>query len=152
MDDTVDAIMQVMRAAFDNAYGEAWTRRQVADALVTPNTHYLLYRKKVGGTPDAGETIGFVLSRKAVDEEELLLIAVDPEHRGKGIGNKLLTEYLSEAKIRGAKRIFLEMRSGNPAEHLYREFGFTQIGVRRGYYRGAINGPLDAVTLVFNIK
>ena len=42
MTDDLDRIMAVMEAAFDPAFGEAWTRRQVGDARVLPNTHYLL--------------------------------------------------------------------------------------------------------------
>ena len=42
MTDDLDRIMAVMEAAFDPAFGEAWSRRQVSDALVMPNTHYLL--------------------------------------------------------------------------------------------------------------
>ena len=38
---TIDRIMAVMEAAFDPAYGEAWNRRQVTDALAMPNTHAL---------------------------------------------------------------------------------------------------------------
>ena len=43
-----------MEAAFDPAYGEAWTRRQVGDALVLPNTHYLLCGPD-GAEPGDGE-------------------------------------------------------------------------------------------------
>lgn len=147
MGDPVDAIMVVMREAFDPAFGEAWTRRQVADSLVFPNTHYLLssHRNCVESDPD--RTTGFALSRSAADEEELLLLAVRPEFRGKGIGGELLQRLIEDAGRRGCRKLFLEMRSGNPAERLYRSFGFEQIGLRAGYYRGAVGGPLDAITL-----
>ena len=42
MIDDLDRIMAVMEAAFDPEYGEAWTRRQVGDALTFSNTYYLL--------------------------------------------------------------------------------------------------------------
>ena len=151
MDDPVDAIMVVMRDAFDSQYGEAWTRRQVADALVTPNTHYLLSGQTEGAAIVAERTTGFTMSRSAADEEELLLIAVRPEFRGKGIGLKLLQDFVARSKARGTAKIFLEMRAGNPAEHLYRDFGFQQVGLRPGYYRGAVGGPLDAITFALNL-
>jgi ribosomal-protein-alanine N-acetyltransferase len=146
MSDDLDRIMAVMEAAFDPAYGEAWTRQQVEDALVLPNTHYLLAGPD-GRVPGEGaEAAGFVLSRGAADEEELLLIAVDPRHRGRGIGTALLEQFVAEAGARGAARLFLEMREGNPAESLYQRHGFASVGRRRAYYRRGTGAPLDAIT------
>jgi ribosomal-protein-alanine N-acetyltransferase len=147
MNDDLDRIMAVMEAAFDPAYGEAWTRRQVADALLLPGTYYLLIGPD-GAPPDedGGPAAGFALTRGAVDEEELLLIAVLPELRGRGIGGALLQRVVSEARARGAARLFLEMREGNPAESLYRRHGFVPVGRRRNYYRRASIGVLDAIT------
>ena len=142
----LDRIMAVMEAAFDPAFGEAWTRRQVGDALVMPNTHYLLAGP--GGEPlRVGDPVaGFALSRGAADEEELLLIAVRPDHRGRGIGSALMARFIEQARGRGAERLFLEMREGNPAESLYRRHGFATVGRRRHYYRRGSARPLDAIT------
>jgi len=63
----------------------------------------------------------------------------------------LLREFIAKSRARGTKRIFLEMRAGNPAEHLYRGLGFVQVGMRHGYYRGAVGGPLDANTFALEI-
>ena len=146
MSDDLDRIMAVMEAAFDPAYGEAWTRRQVGDALVLPNTYYLLAGADGHAPGDGENAVGFVLSRGAADEEELLLIAVDPRRRGRGIGTALLTRFIAEAGARGAARLFLEMREGNPAESLYRRHGFATVGRRRAYYRRGTAAPLDAIT------
>jgi ribosomal-protein-alanine N-acetyltransferase len=144
--DDLDRIMAVMQAAFDPAYGEAWTRRQVGDALLLPGTHYTLAQRD-GGEPGEGEpAVGFALSRSVLDEEELLLLAVDPGHRGRGIGTALLQRFIESAQARGSVRLFLEMRDGNPAEALYRRAGFEPIGRRRNYYRSGAKGPLDAIT------
>ena len=141
----VDRIMAVMQAAFDPAYGEAWNRRQVSDALLMPNTCYVLARED-GGEPALSQpAVGFAMSRGALDEEELLLIAVLPDYRGRGIGAALLQRFIEAAQARGRSRLFLEMRDGNPAHSLYRRFGFEPIGRRRNYYRNAAM-PLDAIT------
>lgn len=146
MTDDLDRIMAVMQAAFDPSYGEAWNRRQVGDALVLPHTHYLLAGAD-GRAPGLDQpAVGFVLSRGAAGDEELLLIAVHPDHRGKGIGRMLMERFIAAASGRGMDRLFLEMREGNPAERLYRALGFEPVGRRRQYYRGARNGPLDAIT------
>jgi [ribosomal protein S18]-alanine N-acetyltransferase len=146
--DDLDRIMAVMKAAFDPAYGEAWSRRQVSDALVLPNTHYILAGMDGDEPADGARAIGFALSRGVLDEEELLLIAVDPAFRGRGIGTKLLQRYIEAAEARGKTRLFLEMRDGNPADSLYRRAGFEPIGHRRNYYRNGSKGPLDAITYV----
>lgn len=146
MTDDLDRIMAVMTAAFDPAFGEAWTRRQVSDALVVPTTHYLLAGGN-GRAPGPDEpAVGFLLSRGAAGDEELLLIAVHPDHRGKGIGRMLMERFIAAASARGMDRLFLEMREGNPADRLYRALGFEPVGRRKQYYRAARNGPLDAIT------
>lgn len=144
--DDVDQIMAVMEAAFDPVYGEAWTRRQVEDALALPGTHFLLAADG-GGTPEHGApAAGFVLSRGAADEEELLLIAVAPGYRRHGTGSGLLTRWIAEARERGKNRLFLEMRDGNEAERLYLRHGFEKIGRRPNYYRRGSVAPRDAIT------
>ena len=152
----VDRIMAVMDAAFDPAYGEAWNRRQITDALVLPSTHALILDPSGQLIPetalpgDANATAqtpaGFVLSRHGADEEELLLIAVAPEYRRSGIGEKLIEHMFAAAKARSVSRVFLEMRRGNPAVHLYRKVGFEPIGERPKYYRMANGTRVDAIT------
>jgi [ribosomal protein S18]-alanine N-acetyltransferase len=146
MTDDVDRIMAVMDAAFDPAFGEAWSRRQVEDALALPNTHYWLAGADAGEPAPGEPAVGFALSRGAADEEELLLLAVAPGCRGRGIGEALLARFIAAAQARGVKRLFLEMREGNPAESLYRRHGFTNVGRRRHYYRRGSAAPLDAIT------
>jgi ribosomal-protein-alanine N-acetyltransferase len=150
----VDGIMAVMEAAFDPAYGEAWNRRQVSDALTLANTHALLV--DADGAPLAADSAaapaGFVLTRHVLDEEELLLIAVVPGARRRGVGAALIEQLLVAARGRGTAKVFLEMRRGNPAIHLYRKFGFVPIGERRNYYRMANGERIDAITFARSIE
>lgn len=142
---TLDAVMALMDSAFDPHWREAWTRVQVRDSLQMPSTMLLLADRDAGSIR-AGEAAGFVLSRQALDEEELLLIAVRPEERGRGLGTRLLENYFTAAKRRGVRRIFLEMRANNPAHSLYRRAGFVPIGTRPRYYRAADGQLIDAIT------
>ncbi len=137
--DDLDRIMAVMEAAFDPQFGEAWNRRQVEDALLLGNCYY-------GLAMDGDTCAGFYLSRFGFDEEELLLLAVVPSLRQRGHGAALLEQFVVGARSRGATRALLEMRSGNPAENLYRNHGFEQIGFRPNYYRGKYGDRSDALT------
>ena len=142
----VDRLMDVMEASFDPHYREAWTRRQVEDSLTLPSTFMLLIGADGAPPAEGVEAAGFVLARQAVDEIELLLIAVRPEVRGKGLGRALLRQFFDSARKREAVKVFLEMRANNPAEKLYREEGFSQIGQRKDYYRTITGHALDALT------
>lgn len=144
--------MTVMEDAFDPAYGEAWNIRQITDALAMPSTRGLVVDAQ-GETiavesPDDTDTVaaGFVLTRKAADEEELLLIAVANQFRRRGLGKSLLRKLFEDARARGTTRMFLEMRRGNPAIHLYEKVGFKPIGQRTNYYRLANGERVDAIT------
>jgi len=152
MTDDIDRIMAVMDAAFDPVFGEAWTRRQVEDSLALPGTHYFLISAERRAPRRDEPAAGFALSRAVLDEEELLLIAVRPELRGQGIGDTLLGQFVTSARARGATRLFLEMRDGNPAEALYRRHGFDSIGRRRNYYRRGNGPPLDAITFALDAR
>ncbi|MXO71343.1 GNAT family N-acetyltransferase [Altererythrobacter buctensis] len=138
--------MAVMEAAFDPKYGEAWNRRQVGDALVTPNTRFVLLDVAGGSPDDAADAAGFTLSRQTLDEEELLLIAVAPWARRRGVGHALMRQFLAISDGNGVTRQFLEMRAGNPAEALYLAHGFAPVGRRPNYYRSGNLGPFDAIT------
>ncbi len=137
--DDIDRIMAVMATAFDPVFGEAWTRRQVEDALLTGLCHYRLSSAE-------GQCDGFYLSRHVAGEEELLLIAVRPDQRGRGLGKQLLQHFTADAVARRATRLLLEMRADNPAAALYRSQGFVPIGTRSNYYRNGAGSARDAIT------
>ena len=146
MTDDLDGIMTIMAAAFDSAFGEAWNRRQVEDALVVPGTRYLLAGADGEAPTQLADAVGFALSRSVLDEEEILLLAVVPAHRGRGAGGRLLRRVIEDARQRRIARLFLEMRDGNRAEALYRQHGFAPVGRRPHYYRRGSGAPRDAIT------
>jgi ribosomal-protein-alanine N-acetyltransferase len=95
-----------------------------------------------------GRLLGFVLSRRAADEAEILTIAVDAAHQGRGVGRALLSENLRQAANAGAKAMFLEVAKENaPALALYDRFGFVKVGERTGYYRRADETRATAVVM-----
>ena len=152
MIDDLDRIMSVMDSAFDPNWGEAWNRRQVDDALILGNCHYFLISPTGAPVRDDEEAAGFSLSRTGYEEEELLLLAVKPEFRKLGLGRKILDALRHAASQRGARRLLLEMRRGNPAQSLYSHFGFYLIGERKDYYRTQNGERIDALTFACDIS
>jgi ribosomal-protein-alanine N-acetyltransferase len=137
----LDDVMRVMTAAFHPCFGEAWTRSQCAGILPMHGVTLTI-------AESAGVPVGFSLVRAVADESELLLLAVDPADQRRGIGQALLDEFVANGLARGAHRLHLEVRDGNPAIELYRASGFSATGRRRKYYHGPGGEAYDAVTLL----
>ena len=137
----LQAVTEVMNAAFDDRFGEAWTKSQCAGILPMPGVELVLARD------GEGELAGFSLFRTVADEAELLLLAVNPDRRRRGIGRMLLDHFMDRARGAGASRVHLEVREGNPAVVMYRQAGFSFAGRRPKYYRGRFGGDFDALTL-----
>jgi len=138
--ESLEAVMAIMKVAFDPGYGEAWTEPQTLSMLALPGVWLALARVE-------GRPAGFTLSRIIADEAELLLLAVDPACRRSGIGLALIEHSRNQTRHRNGNRIHLEVRHNNPAIELYKKAGFTQVGRRPGYYRASDGQLHDALTL-----
>jgi [ribosomal protein S18]-alanine N-acetyltransferase len=136
----IEAVMAVMEDSFDPIFGEAWTAPQCAGLMPMPGVWLVLCR-------DGDQAIGFSLSRTVAREAELLLLAVRHSHRRRGSGHLLLDRFRQDARLRGAERVHLEVRDGNPAVNLYLQAGFTIVGRRQSYYSGRDGQLYDALTL-----
>jgi len=136
----ITAVMRVMEAAFDPAYGEAWSTAQLLTLFALPSA-------RVCVAWDGEVACGFSAARIAGPESELLLLAVDPASRGRGVGRLLIDDWQRWAKVGGAEDYFLEMRADNDAIHLYERSGFFECGRRPQYYRGGDGVLRDAITM-----
>ena len=144
--DDLDSVMHVMKSAFPERYGEAWTRSQCAGILPMMGVRLTLAEE------EDGEVVGFSLFRTIADDSELLLLAVAPASQGRGVGRKLLQHFIDDAKKNGASRVQLEVRDGNPAIRVYESAGFVQSNRRRNYYRGRDGGQYDALTFLLSAE
>ena len=133
--------MQVMDGAFDPSFGEAWTRSQCAGIL--PMAGVLL---TLAWDSKRERPLGFSLSRTIAGESELLLLAVAPASQRRGVGRRLLEQFMDRARADGARRVHLEVRDGNSAIAMYQGAGFKPAGRRRNYYRGPDGRQFDALT------
>ena len=89
--------------------------------------------------------VGYVGSQTVIDESDMMNIAVHPDYRRRGIAEKLIHALVSALGEKGSHGLSLEVRASNaPAIALYEKLGFTQVGLRKNYYR---NPREDALIL-----
>ncbi|BBK39719.1 N-acetyltransferase GCN5 [Allostella sp. ATCC 35155] len=101
---------------------------------------------RVAATVDGGQPAGFILTRHAADEAEILSLGVLPECRRSGAGRRLLEDALTALPVPVAT-VFLEVAVDNPAAlALYAGAGFRPVGRRPAYYR-TNRGAVDALML-----
>jgi len=94
--------------------------------------------------------IGFLVVRQALDEIEILNIAVLPGLRRQGIGTQLLSTALKDASHRGAMDAYLEVRASNSrAIEFYKHHGFRMLDRRAEYYASPCE---DALVLALHLK
>ncbi len=121
-------------------HAHPWTLGNFVDAL-RGNYLCMVYENEVA------EMFGYAVLMLAVDEAELLDIAIAASHQRQGWGRRLLEEMTALARRRQMRRMVLEVRVSNAAAiALYRGAGFSQIGLRRDYYP-AENGREDAILM-----
>ena len=114
---------------------EAFTKQQILHLLTDSNSVSLVLRVK-------GEIVGFVIGKTYMNRRpatgHILTIDVSPEHRRKGIGQKLLQEIENIFKDKRIEVCFLEVRENNVgALSLYRKFGYKRVGKLSNYYGNA---------------
>jgi ribosomal-protein-alanine N-acetyltransferase len=110
------------------SFHRAWSETEFAALLAERNV--VAHRASMGRTP-----VGFILSRIAAGEAEILSVAVSAVRRGKGLGRQLLDLHLRQLAGLGVQTVFLEVAEDNSsARALYRRAGFRDVGRREGYY------------------
>jgi ribosomal-protein-alanine N-acetyltransferase len=110
------------------SYATPWSRSMFAGELAKPSSICL-------GAFEGGQLVGYMIISRYVDAWHVMNVAVDPDHRRRGIAMSLL-ERLFELTDDGTRRGYtLEVRVSNDgAIRLYEEAGFRARGIRRGYY------------------
>jgi len=120
------AIAALHAASFQRGWGEDEVYRLLIEGNV------VAYRAVSGR-----KLIGFILSRHAAGEAEILSVAVAPPWRGRKLSRSLLDLQLRRLAGLGIRSVFLEVDEHNAAARaLYRRAGFREVGRRQGYYAG----------------
>jgi len=127
----------------NDVYPHPWSRGNFLDSLYSGYEAWTL-------RDPAGMLAGYFLVMIAVDEAHLLNISVRRDLHGKGVGRMQLDKVATLSRDKGMASILLEVRPSNQrALAVYRQYGFEQIGVRKGYYPAADNTREDAIVMRF---
>jgi len=122
------AVLDIERRSF----AQPWSRAFFEKELATPFARLVV---AVEEAVPRSEVIGYTCRWRVTDEVHLLNVAVHPERRGLGHGRALVGAVVAEAEVARTRVVYLEVRAGNViARRLYRQLGFRDLGVRRGYY------------------
>jgi ribosomal-protein-alanine N-acetyltransferase len=100
--------------------------------------HRLLIERNViaDRATSGGKFIGFILSRRAAAEAEILSVAIAPAWRGRKLSRGLLDLHMRRLAALGVRSVSLEVDKHNaPAQALYKRAGFHEVGQRQGYYQ-----------------
>ncbi len=141
MTDTLSSgLAQGLAAIHAEAFDTPWSPEAFAALLGQPGVFLEL-------EPD-----GFILIQTAVDEAEILTLAVRPDGRRRGSATRLVERAVSRAVTADVKRLFLEVAEDNgPARALYARLGFEPVGRRPRYYARPEGQPVDALLLARNL-
>jgi [ribosomal protein S18]-alanine N-acetyltransferase len=111
------------------SFQRGWGEDEVYRLLIEKN---VVTHRAMSGTT----MTGFILSRMAAGEAEILSIAIARRQRGRGFARPLLDLHLRRLAGLGTRAVFLEVDESNaPARALYRRAGFRDVGRRRSYYQ-----------------
>lgn len=116
-------------AALEEAvFSQPWSKKSFADSIAKSENLYLTAYEN-------GELVGFCGLWGVGEEGQITHVCVKDTARGKGIGKALVLAMLEKGKERGLQAFTLEVRVSNtPARELYKKVGFTEAGIRKGFY------------------
>lgn len=120
-------------------FRDPWSQRSIASELDNKLAYWLV-------AVEDGRVCGYIGSQTVMGETDMMNVGVHPDHRRKGIGERLIRSLVESLKGEmDSHSLTLEVRASNAsAIALYTKLGFTQIGLRKNYYR---NPREDALIL-----
>lgn len=136
---TVADILRMMEIARHAVTAAQWTQSHYEHAFSSGRMVLVIEENSA--------VLGFIVGRGGTGAWEIENIAVSGGARRRGLGTRLLGEFLHQIRSSGASEVFLEVRESNvAARKLYEKWAFIEAGRRKSYYQ---NPPEDALLLKF---
>lgn len=128
----IKEIHEIEVASFPDPWSEDSLRTFAHDETIRM---LIVARENLSGDAETGEIVGYFALQYVLDEAEIAIIAVKSKYRRQGLGRRMLDEVRCFCQGKNITTIHLEVRSENEAAiHLYRAYGFEEVGRRRNYY------------------
>ncbi len=134
------AVHALEQAAFKHPWSQELLRRELSHEWST-----ILLAEEPDGSGNM-RLLGVGIFWLVHDELHILNVAVDPNHRRRGVARALLEATLEKGRQHKCTLATLEVaRSNEPALELYKSFGFRPVGIRPNYY---VDDREDAIVMV----
>lgn len=134
------AAAELLSALHSEIFDDCWTAKAFAEMLVTPGTEAAVAH-------NGGDPLGFIVTRRVLDEAEIIAIGARPAAQRRGIARQLIGRQMAVLAAQGVRHLFLEVAASNlPAQALYAGSGFAEAGRRKDYYKRH-DGFEDAIVL-----
>jgi ribosomal-protein-alanine N-acetyltransferase len=123
LEEDLDVVMKIE----PTLYLHPWTRGNFIESMNSDHSVWVMMMD--------GKIIGYTVVMSVLDEANLLNISIVATHQKQGLGRALLQSILDSAKVSNILNMFLEVRASNVAAiALYKNVGFVEMSIRRGYY------------------
>lgn len=125
-----------------SCFPDPWSRKSIRDTMKEEQSYFAV-------AVSDGKIIGYINTTYVLDEMNLNRICVLPQYRRVGAAGNLMEGMFAHARQNGLAQIFLEVRVSNlPAQQLYKRFGFTVVGERKGFYQ---NPPENGLVMTAQV-
>lgn len=137
--DHIDKLAELEQICFK----EPWSRDSLLAELDNKNSYFIV-------AVQDNNILGYAGMYCILDEGYITNVAVSPLFRGNGIGKRLLNNLLDHAKKSKFSFITLEVRASNfIAINLYNSLGFSQMGIRKNFYKKPLE---DAILMTKHLN
>lgn len=128
IEDDLSSVMEIENLSYPNPWHLSSFKGEIDNRPIS--NPYVIVLKPLE------KVIGYVIYWHIRSEVQISNIAINPDYRGMGVGEKALRWVMQDIRRKGVEFVFLEVRPSNSvARHLYGKLGFTVLGLRKGYYR-----------------
>lgn len=120
----LDRVSEIEKMCFSHP----WSRQSLESELTNDTSVFF-------AATENDDVIGYIGASVVLDEGYIFNIAVDENHRCKGVGSALVDSLVTYGKKNNLSFLTLEVRQSNiGAMSLYSRFGFIKVGERKDYY------------------